>query len=252
MKFPRIIILASALALLICGVSLGAEQNNEEYIQARIKFSTIDQQMTLLKMHLDVMHATQTFYEIVTNSEEVAQLKNAGFDVEIIHEDMVAMYQSRFPDKDKSGYLTLSQINAELYFYHLMYPDITTERISIGQSLEGREIYAIKISDNPDVDEDEPEVFFNAAIHAREVITPLVLLHFMDHLLSNYGTDPEITALVDEREIWLVPVVNADGYQYNVDYAWPGAAATRPTAERVLFPSQRRRFFAILWRLTNL
>jgi hypothetical protein len=178
--------------------------------------------MHLRGMHLDVLFATHAFYEIVTNSEEVQQLKDMGFDVEIIHDDMVAFYQSRYPDVKQTGYLTLSQINAELYFYHMMYPDITTERISIGQSLEGRDIYAFKISDNPDIDEDEPEVFYNSAIHAREVITPLCLLHFIEHLLENYGTDPYVTSLVDERELWFVLVVNPDGYQYNVDYGWPG------------------------------
>ena len=76
-------------------------------------------------------------------------------------------------------------------------------------------MWAVKISDNPNVNEDEPEVLFNSAIHAREVITPEVLLHAMDHLTDNYGVLPEITDLVDNREMWFVVVVNPDGYFHN-------------------------------------
>jgi len=219
MGLPRMQILTLALLILICGAALGADQ---KYVQARVKFDSVDQMMQLRGMHLDIMHVAPSFYEIVSVPEEIERLKDMGFEVEIIHDDMVAFYQSRFPDLKQTGYLTLSQVNAELNFDHILYPDITTERISIGQTLEGRDIYAIKISDNPNDDEDEPEVFYNACIHAREVITPLVLLHFIEYLLENYGVDPYVTNLVNERELWFVPIVNPDGYQYNVSYNWPG------------------------------
>jgi hypothetical protein len=58
-------------------------------------------------------------------------------------------------------------------------------------------------------------VLYTACIHAREVITPEILLNFMDHLTQNYGVDADVTALVDGRELWIVPVVNPDGYHYN-------------------------------------
>jgi len=218
MGLQRTIILTLALLILCGGAAIGDDQI---YIQARVKFDTVDQLMQLRGMHLDIMFAAPSFYEIVSHRDEIERLRMSGFEVEIIHEDMEAFYAARIGDK-ADNYLTLSQVNAEVNFMHMAYPDITSERISIGQSLEGRDIYAIKISDNPDIDEDEPEVFYNSCIHAREVITPLVLLHFMEYLLENYGTDSVATHLVDERELWFVPVVNPDGYQYNVDYQWPG------------------------------
>lgn len=98
---------------------------------------------------------------------------------------------------------------------HAAYPSITTDKQVIGTTWEGRAIYAMKISDNPNVDEDEPEVLFDAVHHAREIMTVEVILDYMNWLCSNYGTDPEATLLVDTREIWFVPVVNPDGFVYN-------------------------------------
>jgi hypothetical protein len=85
---------------------------------------------------------------------------------------------------------------------------------SIGQSIEGREIWALKISDNVSVTEDEPKVLYLGCHHAREVISVEIPLHIMYWLVSNYGSDPKATSLVDEREIWIVPLMNPDGREY--------------------------------------
>jgi hypothetical protein len=76
-------------------------------------------------------------------------------------------------------------------------------------------MYVIKISDNPNIDENEPQVFFNSMIHAREPQGMMTLMYYMYYLLENYGTDPEVTYLVDNREIYFLPVFNVDGYEYN-------------------------------------
>jgi len=98
---------------------------------------------------------------------------------------------------------------------HTEYPNITTAKLSLGQTYEGREIWAIKVSDNPGTQEDEPEVLLDALHHAREPITVNVICDFLVWLCDGYGTDPVATFLVDERQIWIVPVVNPDGYCYN-------------------------------------
>jgi parallel beta-helix repeat protein len=93
---------------------------------------------------------------------------------------------------------------------------------SIGSSVEGREIWAVKISDNPDLDEDEAEILFVGCHHAREWIAVEVPYRLAQHLVSNYGSDPEITHLVDNSEIWIVPIVNPDGLEYSrtADRLW--------------------------------
>ncbi len=113
------------------------------------------------------------------------------------------------------GYYTAEEVYTELDNMKNDFPDLITTKYSIGQTLEGREMYVVKISDNPDIDEDEPEVFINSLIHAREPAAMMSVMYYMFWLLENYGTDAEATYLVNNREIYFMPVFNVDGYEYN-------------------------------------
>lgn len=76
-------------------------------------------------------------------------------------------------------------------------------------------IYAVKISDNVAVSEDEPRFLMVSSHHSNEYGTPIVALYAINEFLSNYGSDPQITALVDSYEIWIAPCWNPDGYPFN-------------------------------------
>jgi carboxypeptidase T len=93
---------------------------------------------------------------------------------------------------------------------HARYPDITEVKV-IGKSLEGRDIHAIKISDNAKKTEAEPKVLFNAMHHAREVMTPEITTDMVEYLTSNYGQKQEVTKWVNDTEIWVIPMFNVDG-----------------------------------------
>ncbi len=79
---------------------------------------------------------------------------------------------------------------------------------------EGRHLFALKISDNVTLDEDEPSMLVVSAHHAREIGTPLITLGAAERLTSGYESDPQITAAVNGHEIWIAPVWNPDGYSY--------------------------------------
>jgi len=191
----------------------------ESDIQARIYFETKAEWSQLQIMHLDIVYRDAEFFVVHTNQSELSELDNAGYKTEIVHESISSFYRSRLDtQKDMGGYKTLSEINTYLDGIIADHPTIVSTKVNIGYTIEGREMWAVKISDNPSIDEDEPEVMYTAAIHAREVITPEVILNFMDHVTDNYGINPEITDLVNNTEIWIVPVVNPDGYYYNEDY----------------------------------
>ncbi|NNL21028.1 MAG: T9SS type A sorting domain-containing protein [Ignavibacteriaceae bacterium] len=113
------------------------------------------------------------------------------------------------------GYYTLAEIEADLDEMFQLYPNLITQKYSIGTSVEGRTIWAVKISDNPNINENEPSVGFDALVHAREPQSMATQMYFMWYLLENYGTDPTVTYLVDNREIYCVPCFNPDGYEYN-------------------------------------
>ena len=180
--------------------------------QARVYIDSKEQFLRLQTLHLDVVWTGADYVEIITKAEEMQQIEELGFRIEVVHDDLPAFLRSRHPDKPMGAYKTLSEVYAYLDGIIADHPAIITNKQSIGTTIEGRDIWAVKMSDNPDIDEDETEVLFTSVIHAREVITPEVLFYFMDHLTDNYGTDPDITYLVDNRELWFIVIVNPDGY----------------------------------------
>ena len=186
-------------------------------LQVRVYLDGKEDAAGLHPLGLDVVWQGKDFIEIIATADELRELEGLGLRTEIVHGDVAAFYRSRLDHaRDMGGYKTLAEIQAymdEIAFFH---DAIVFPKTVIGYTLEGRPMYAMKISDNPELDEpDEPEVLYTAAIHAREVITPETVLRFMDYLTDNYGTDPAVTDLVNSRELWFVPVVNPDGYYYN-------------------------------------
>jgi carboxypeptidase T len=119
-----------------------------------------------------------------------------------------------FPPQD-SLYHSYSEMVTEIHAVEAAHPDIV-HVFSIGKSYQGRDIWAAKISDNVAVDEPEPEIMFDALHHAREHLTVEQALYLFHLLVDNYGTDTQITNLVDSREIWIIFAVNPDGFVYDL------------------------------------
>jgi len=113
------------------------------------------------------------------------------------------------------GYYTFSEVVAELDEMRAFAPNLISIKESIGATIEGRDIWMVKISDNPDVKESEEEILYTALTHAREPQSMATILYFMWYLLENYGSEPVVDFLVDNRERYFIPVINADGYVHN-------------------------------------
>ncbi|WP_282696939.1 M14 family metallopeptidase [Streptomyces sp. CC208A] len=119
-----------------------------------------------------------------------------------------------FPSAD-SRYHNYAEMTAEIDQRLAAYPSIMSKRV-IGKSYQGRDIVAIKISDNVAVDENEPEVLFTHHQHAREHLTVEMALYLLRELGAGYGTDPRVTNMVNNREIWIIPDLNPDGGEYDI------------------------------------
>ncbi|OII60132.1 carboxypeptidase [Streptomyces sp. CC53] len=119
-----------------------------------------------------------------------------------------------FPPAD-SRYHNYAEMTAEIDQRLQQYPGIMRKQV-IGRSYEGREIVAIKISDNVGADEAEPEVLFTHHQHAREHLTVEMALYLLREFGAGYGKDSRITKMVDSREIWIVPDMNPDGGEYDI------------------------------------
>ena len=112
------------------------------------------------------------------------------------------------------GNYTWDELNERFDILQEQYSEIISDKVIIGQSIEGRDIWAFKVSDNPNEDEDEPEVLYNSLTHSREPVG-MMSLYFVQHLGEEYNSNSEITYLIENREMWFIPVVNPDGYVYN-------------------------------------
>jgi carboxypeptidase T len=130
------------------------------------------------------------------------------------------------------GYLTYQEVLDEFAQMQNLYPNLITPATNIsdasgdflteGQpdnsvtpSIGNNGIKWLKISDNPTVDEGEAQILYTSIHHAREPASLMQLLFYMWYLLENYATDPEVKSIVDNSELYFVPVVNPDGYLYN-------------------------------------
>ncbi|QKW11736.1 M14 family zinc carboxypeptidase [Verrucosispora sp. NA02020] len=119
-----------------------------------------------------------------------------------------------FPPAD-ANYHDYAEMTAVVNQVVADHPSIA-RKVSIGSSYEGRELVAVKISDNVATDENEPEILFNAQQHAREHLTVEMAIYLLNLFTDNYGSDSRITGLVNNREIWIVPTVNPDGSEYDI------------------------------------
>lgn len=122
---------------------------------------------------------------------------------------------------DAGLYHTYQEITTELQ--QLTAANSTISLVtSIGRSLEGRELWALKISARVTEEEGEPVMLLMGAHHAREWISVEVPFLIAKHMLSRYGSDTLITRLVDHSEVWVIPMLNPDGHQHSVstDRLW--------------------------------
>ncbi len=114
-----------------------------------------------------------------------------------------------------TGFHTYLEMAAEVKATADAHPAII-HRFSIGKSYSGRELWAVKVSDNVMTDEAEPEVMFDGLHHADEHMSQEMTLAILKWLTTGYGSDTTITNLVDHREIWIIFGLNPDGATYDI------------------------------------
>ena len=225
------------LFLLIFAQTLSAQN----YKQVQIYLNSSSDIEKLLNSGLEFDHlnfSRDNSIIVFLNDNEFGLLQTTGFRYEILIDDWYGYYSKipKLTDEQKSafinqsktemnvggfgfgsmgGFYTLAEVVAELDSMKSLFPNLITSKVSIGNTIEGKPTYMVKISDNPGVDENEPEVLYTALHHAREPESMMQMIYFMYYLLENYNTDPEVQYLVNNRELYFIPVVNPDGYEYN-------------------------------------
>ncbi|MEO0732288.1 MAG: M14 family zinc carboxypeptidase, partial [Bacteroidota bacterium] len=218
--------------------ALLAQETPPVYSQVRVQLpdALAVEQLLTSGVDLDRFSPETGASELVLLRSELPLLTAAGLTYEVTEPDLASAIEARniaqagkyqIPPNAKTtngfelgsmgGYYTYAEILQQLDEMFSLYPNLITQRYSIGTTIEGRTIWAVKISDNPNTDESTAEaaVYFDALHHAREPASMAAVINFMFYLLENYATDPSIAYLLENREIFIVPAVNPDGYEYN-------------------------------------
>ena len=169
------------------------------------------------------------FLDLVVLKSQYEELLTRGFQITVTQtEDQLR--QNLGNVRDLYGYRNYDELLDDLQEMESQYPDIC-KLYDIGNtrgkeySMAGNsyyndynhEIWAMKVSDNVEEEEDEPSVFYMAEHHAREPISLEVNMYILNHIISNYGNDPTITDEVNNKQIWFMPLVNPNGHKIVTD-----------------------------------
>lgn len=163
---------------------------------------------------IDVDGVYGTWLRAYVIPEEVEKLRALGFMPKLLPDQGLPQEGAEYspgsgPDVP-SAYHTYETMTTELQQIAAAHPSIA-RLYAIGTSVQGRTLWMMKISDNPDAEEDEPSVRYIAAMHGDEVVGKEMCIDLIHLLTESYGTDPRITSLVDDLEIWILPSMNPDG-----------------------------------------
>lgn len=190
--------------------SLLSQERPERYL-IRVKGER-EKLLKLGKMDFDfASRRMRDYMELIVTEEEIENIRVLGFEVEILNKE-----------SDYAGYFdpfyhTYEETVDFLKLMENKYPYISKIFV-IGKSTRfGYPIYAMKISDNPEMEEDEIKVLIDGMHHAREPLGNEICLSLIQHLLLNYGNDRKVTEWIENYEIWIIPILNPEGYKFIVD-----------------------------------
>lgn len=234
------------LSLLVSTISIA-----QDYSRVKV-FGTAEDLYQLSQLGVTIDHGIKkegVFFISDFSKEEIQIMQDYEFEYEILIPDVQAFYINRLSNPEAvstaknatcsgggggstgfnpatpsnfnlgtmGGYLKYNEMLGELDDMLAQYPNLITQKAAISTFLTAgnRPIYHVKISDNPNTNENEPKILYTAIHHAREPMALMETIFFMWYVLENYGTNEEVTYLINNTQLYFVPCINPDGYVYN-------------------------------------
>jgi len=158
---------------------------------------------------LDILDVTDSTVSIAATDDELARLRALGYSSRTTRDD----YQA-WVDSVLLAYRTYAQVCSTMAELAEDYPLICRLE-TLGFSVQNRTILMMRVTDNPQVEEAEPEFRVVGPHHGNEKIASEIALSFLQHVLASYDTSAAVRAMVDSTELWVIPVVNVDGHVAN-------------------------------------
>jgi hypothetical protein len=239
LHFKNLLLATLAIVFLLAG-NIYTQDNNgtEKYSQVRISMASEDNFNKLGNAGLFLdggMYKKGLYFETWLSETEISMLKNSGVPYEITVDDWMSYYTEMQRKNYVSpsivandaytinhsiygtmgGHLKWTEALAKLDSMRLQYPTLVSVKFSYGNSYEGRPLWTVRITKNPDAPTGRPELWLNGVTHAREPLGMENVFYYVYWLLENYNIDPVATYILNNREIYFTPFINPDGYVYN-------------------------------------
>ena len=178
--------------------------------------STREERSALVAQGFDIgEHAWANHVELFGSRAQALALSVSGYRVvpeklRVVREQPAGPSPDDFPP-GYEDYHNYAEMVADVQAVAAAHPNIA-HLFSLGTSYEGRDIIGIRISDDATDNLSEPGVFFIGQHHAREHLTVEVVLG----LIHMFAEQPLSSDLVRARQIYLVPSLNPDGSEYDI------------------------------------
>ena len=179
----------------------------------------IDNDFAILEINQDNIIIFSTY-------EEIQWLENQNLQPKVLYNDYSEMMGWKNNPELLDEFHNYAELTSELQDIESTYPSLS-KLYNFGSSVQGRTIWGLKITDNPEIEENEAEVRICGCHHGNEIMSVELPLMLAWYLLDNYESNPDIQDLVDNRETWIIPLVNPDGREMTTRYNANGVDLNR-------------------------
>ena len=238
MKPTSVFVTSIVMAFLLFCPDLSMSQEKHMLVRISGSMQSISGALAAQDLHLDHAVRKENFTEVWISESELDAVKRSGIAYQVVIPDWDTYYASlpKMSNAEISktleytrdaynishsiygtmgGFLRWNEVIAKLDSMRTEYPNLISVKFSIGNTVESRPIWTVRVTKNPDFPTGRPEVWYHAMIHCREPESMQHMIFYIYWLLENYGIDPIATYILENRELYFTPVLNPDGYVYN-------------------------------------
>jgi len=215
----------------ITSAQVNVNQLFSQHPEVIIKFQIQDRtQLETLTQMVSIDKVTDNEVIAYANQKEFEQFLTLNIPYEIVERPILTPEELNMVDFEAirgtnwtwNGYPTYDGYIAMMQNFATTYPNIC-RLVEFGTSVQGRKLLACVLSNNVNVREAEPQVFWSSTMHGDETTGYVLMLRYIDSLLNGYGNNDRITYLLDNMEIWINPLANPDGTYWGGNNSVSGA-----------------------------
>lgn len=208
------------ILITICSAVFAISRGKESIIRIDVPYHDLVYQLQD-RFSLTVIDAQDKYIKALAGAYMIRRLEKAGYKVTVLVDDY-----TKEPGDFPQAIHTYAEVCSTMFAISQQYTGITKLE-TLGFSYGNRVILAMKVTDNPLIEETESEIRLVGAHHGNEKISTEVTLSFLKYLVQNYTFNAQVADLVNNREIWIIPIFNADGHVSNSRYNGASADLNR-------------------------